>query len=115
MLLGSNLRQSLRRPVRSQPIALGFLGLLLLILGTLSVQITRGSATISVYLAAAQETNINLWIFPMFGLLAWCCSLLAGRMLAMADKDGREYLVLTLWWSGIGLEILCLGITLSYL
>ncbi len=115
MSLSSILRQSLRRPGRSQPFALGFIGLLILILGTLLVQITRGSATVSVYMATDQETNFNLWIFPMFGLLMWCCSLLAGGMLVMADKERRGYLVLTLWWSGIGMEILCLGIILSYL
>ena len=109
------LRQIATPKPQRRLIAVGFLGLPVLTLGTILVQVVKGSASFTVFLAADQGVTYSFWILPMFGFLAWSCNFLAGVWLN-AIVDGRSnHLTRTLWWSGIGIEVLCLATTFSYL
>ena len=107
-------QRSFPKPQRKL-IAAGFLGLPTLILSTILVQVVRGSASFTVFLAADQGTTYSLWILPLFGFLVWSCNCLAGVRLSSHVKGRTSHLARTLWWSGIGIEVLCLAIIVSNL
>lgn len=115
MPLGTYLRQLVSAHSRRTPVAVGFLGLPVLILGTILVQVVRGSAAFTVFWAAEQEVVYSLWLLPLFGFLAWSCNFGAGVLLHSHGEGRTDHLVRTLWWSGIGIEALCLAITVSHL
>ncbi len=96
-------------------LATGFLGVPVLILGVLLVQGIQGSALITVSVAADQGATHSLWLLPLLGLLVWGCNFLTGVLLHTRVTGRPNHLVRMLWWSGIGLELLCLAIIVSYL
>ncbi len=96
-------------------VAAGFLGLPILILGTILVQVVRGSALFTVFLVADQGTTYSLWLLPLFGFLVWSCNCLAGVRISSHVEGRTSHLARILWWSGIGMEVLCLAIIVSTL
>lgn len=115
MHLNSRLAQASNFLSRNRVVAFGFLGIPALVLSTILVRETKGATEFTVLLNGSQGSTYSLWLLPLFGVLAWVCSLMVGTVIASAAVDGRNYLALTLWWSGIGIELLCLAVILSYL
>ncbi len=64
---------------------------------------------------AEQSVTFSLWILPLSGFLFWSGNFLVGVLLNARGTSRTHYLARTLWWSGIGVEALCLVVILSYL
>lgn len=96
-------------------LAMGFLGIPVLILSTIMVQDSRGNAEFTTLLYGGERATFSIWILPLLGLFAWFLSLGVGLFLATTAVGRKDYLALTLWWSGIAIEFLCLVVILSYL
>lgn len=114
MRVSSYIRRALMLSRQHRAVSIGFVGLPTLVLAAILVQAAGGAGTFALRTAENQIRNQSLWTLPVLGCLVWGTSLTVGLALYGRSGERGEYLAKTLWWSGVGIEVLCLVTLLSH-